>query len=106
LAIKDANGRPIFLTANEAPSLGGIGTILGFPVTLVGAAPSTNSASAKVAAFGDPQSFAVGVRKDFEIATSDQFKWDTFQISFRGVGRAGAIGRAATGSAILTLPAA
>lgn len=106
IAIKDGNGRPIFLTANEAPSLGGIGSILGFPVTLVGAAPSTNAAGSKVAAFGDPQSFCVGVRKDFELATSDQFKWDTFQISFRGVGRADAIGRSATGSAILTLPAA
>lgn len=104
IAIRDGNGRPIFLTANEAPSLG-VGSILGFPVTLVGAAPSTNAAGSKVAAFGDPQSFAVGVRKDFELATSDQFKWDTFQISFRGVGRADAIGRAATGSAILTLPA-
>jgi len=75
-------------------------------VTLVGAAPSGNTAGSKVAAFGDPQSFAVGVRKDFELATSEEFKWDTFQISFRGVGRADGVGRRADGSAILTLAAA
>lgn len=106
LAVRDGNGRPIFLTANEAPSFGGVGSILGFPVTLVGAAPSANTAGSKVAAFGDPQSFAVGVRQDFQLATSEEFKWDTYQVSFRGVGRADGVGRRADGSAILTLAAA
>lgn len=106
LSVKDGNNRPIFQTANEAPSLGAIGTILGYPVRLVQAMPTTNAASAKIAAFGDPEAFVVGIRSDWVFEASDHHKWDYLQRCFRGYGRAGMIGRAATGFAVLTLPAA
>ena len=106
LSVKDSNGRPIFLTATEAPTRGGIGSILGYPVTLVEAAPSTNAADSTVAVFGDPQAMVVGVRQDFTFEASDHHKWNTLQRSFRAYGRAGVKGRRATGLATLTLPSA
>jgi HK97 family phage major capsid protein len=105
LSIKDSNGRPIFLTALEAPTPGAIGSILGSPVVLVEAAPSTNSASAKVAVYGDPQAYCVGIRQDFTFESSDHHKWNTLQRSFRGYGRAGTKGRKASALATLTLAA-
>lgn len=89
LAIKDADGRPIFQTALEAPAHGAIGTILGYPVVLAFAAPSTNTANTKVFTFGDPNGQVVGVRTDFRFEGSDHHRWNTYERSFRGVGRAG-----------------
>ncbi len=96
IGIKDANGRPIFLTALEAPSFAGIGSILGYPVVPVQAAPSTDALSNNMTVFGDPQAMVVGIRTDFAFEASDDFKWDAYQRSFRGVGRAGVKGRKAT----------
>lgn len=104
--LKDGNNRPLFQTALEAPSPGAIGSILGYPVELVHAAPSADGVSKKIAAFGDPQSFVVGVRRDYGFEASDQHKWNTLQRSFRGWGRFGAKGRRALGTAILTTAAA
>jgi len=106
LSVKDLNGRPIFLTALEAPSAGAVGTILGKPVEQVEAAPSTNTASSKIAVYGDPEAYVVGVRNDFEFDLSDHHKWNTYQRSFRGVARAGTKGRKASALSVLTLPAA
>jgi HK97 family phage major capsid protein len=104
VGVKDDNGRPIFQTALESPA-GGILNIFGFPVTPVGAAPSANAASAKVAAFGDPRAFAVAVRKQFAIEESDHARWTTLERSFRGHGRADAVGLKASALAVMTLPA-
>ncbi len=106
LSIKDSNGRSIFLTANEAPSYGAIGTLLGYPVVLSHIAPSTNSAGGKVAAFGDPMGMVVGIRRDFTFESSDHHKWNTFQRSFRGIARAGVKNRVATAGGYLKLAAA
>lgn len=106
LSIKDSNGRPIFLTATEAPTPGALGSILGYPVNLVNVAPTANTAESAVAAFGDPEAFVVGIRRDFNFAASDHHRWDEFQRSFRGVGRAGVKGRDAGAINILTLGAA
>lgn len=89
LHIKDLNGRPIFLSAIEAPSPGAIGSILGYPVVLCNIAPADNSAGKPVAVFGDPQGCIVGIRNDFEFAASDHHAWDYYQRSFRGILRAG-----------------
>jgi HK97 family phage major capsid protein len=105
LHIKDSNGRPIFLTANEAPAPGGIGSILGYPVTLAEAAPSANEASAKVAVFGDPNALVVGVRQDFGFEASDHHKWSELQRSFRAYGRAGVKIRRSNGLSVLTTAA-
>jgi HK97 family phage major capsid protein len=105
LSIKDSNGRPIFLTALEAPTPGALGSILGYPVTPAFKAPSTNSASQKVAAFGDPAGLVVGMRRGFTFEASDHFRWNTLERSFRGWGRAGTKIRRALSFAILTLGA-
>lgn len=101
LHIKDSNGRPIFLTSVEAPAAGGLGSILGYPVTLGNVCPSTNSAGQKLAAFGDPDSFAVGIRQDVTIASSDQVYFASDQVAFRGIARAAFKGRLATALGLL-----
>ena len=105
VTVKDNYGRSIFLTASEAPTPSGIGSILGYPVHLVYAAPSANAAGSKIAVFGDPQAALVGVRSDFSFEASDEYLWNTYQRSFRGVGRAGVVIRKATGLASLALAA-
>jgi HK97 family phage major capsid protein len=99
--LKDANGRPIFQTALEAPAPGAIGSILGYPVVLTQAAPSTDAAGAKVAVFGDPEGGVVGLRQDLELATADQWKFDYNLVGFRGLVRAGFVLRTATASTTL-----
>jgi HK97 family phage major capsid protein len=105
IGVQDSNGRPIFQTALEAPT-GGIVNLFGFPVTMVGAAPSANAASAKVAAFGDPRAYAVGMRKGFTFEASDAPRWSTLERSFRGHCRFDAVGARASALAVMTLPAA
>ncbi len=105
MGIEDGNGRPLFQSAVEAPSMGSIGSILGFPVELVMTAPTTDAASAKVAVFGDPQGCVVGVRSDFAFEASDEHKWNTLERSFRGWGRAGVKIRRAQAFAVLTTAA-
>lgn len=104
IGVQDSNGRPIFQTALESPG-GGVFNLFGFPVTFVGALPTTNAASAKVAIFGDGNAMAVGVRRDFMFEASDHFSWNTFQRTFRGVARADAVGKAATGLTVLSTAA-
>jgi HK97 family phage major capsid protein len=104
--VRDANGRPIFQTALEAPSPGAIGSILGYPVIMADAAPSTDAASNVVATFGDPQGMVIGMRQGWEFAASEQFMFDYNRVYWRGIGRVGAKIRAATAFANLTTPAA
>jgi HK97 family phage major capsid protein len=107
LSIKDLNGRPIFLTAFEAPTVNALGSILGYPVTSAYAAPAPIGvqANAKVALFGDPGAQVVGMREDFAFEFSDHFKWANYERSFRGVARAGTTTRKASALGVLTLPA-
>jgi len=102
MSIKDNNGRPIFLGALEAPSYGAIGTILGYPVIPVMAAPNTDAAGAAVAAFGDRNGQVVGVRDDFVFEASDHYRWNTLERSFRAYGRAATGTRRADAFSILT----
>jgi len=104
--VRDDNGRPIFQNALEAPAPGAIGSILGYPVVLTAAMPSTDSAGNVVACFGDPQAGAVGLRKDFEFARSDEFQFDYNRSAFRVIVRGGFVIKLATGFAKLTLAAA
>ena len=103
--VKDSNGRPIFLTANEAPTVGGIGSILGYPVVPTMAAPTANVATTKVAVFGDPRGQVVGLRQDFAFESSDHYSWNTYERTFRGIARAGTKVRRALAFAVLTLTA-
>jgi HK97 family phage major capsid protein len=101
MGIKDNNGRPIFLGALEAPSYGAIGTILGFPVVPVMAAPNTDGPGQLIAAFGDRNGQVVGVRDDFVFEASDHYRWNTLERSFRAYGRAATGCRQANAFAVL-----
>jgi HK97 family phage major capsid protein len=111
MGITDTTGRPIFQSAMEAPSFGAIGRILGYPVVLADAAPSTNAANAKVAVFGDPMGVAVALRTDVELAQTDALMFAQNQVSLRGTIRAGVRIKTTSGStalkplSVLTLPA-
>jgi len=105
LNIKDTNRRPIFLNAMEAPNYGGLGSILGFGVVPVGNAPSTDSTSSKIAAFGDPQGQAIRIRRDFTFDRSKDWAFDTDEITFRATTRVASKTKKATSFAILTTAA-
>lgn len=106
ILVRDKQGRSIFQTMLESPAPGGIGSILGYPVTLAHVCPNTDGASQQIAAFGDPRAQAVGVRRDFVFESSDHYHWNTLQRTFRAWGRAATVTRDATGFAILTTAAA
>jgi len=105
LAIKDSNGRPIFLPSTDAPSLGGIGSICGFPVILAHGANATDGVSKKIAVFGDLKGQAVCLRNDFEFAASDQAKFTEDSIVFRARARGAAKTKKATAFGVLTTAA-
>jgi len=105
LNIKDSNGRPIFLNAMEAPAFGGLGSICGYGVIPVGNAPSTDSTSSKVAAFGDPMGQAIRIRRDFRFDRSSEWAFDTDEITFRATTRVASKTKKSTAFAILTTAA-
>ncbi|MEO5712996.1 MAG: phage major capsid protein [Luteolibacter sp.] len=102
LGVKDLNGRPIFLPSTDAPSLGAIGSILGYPVVLSHAAPSANTVSSKIAVFGDSMGNGVALRSDFEFAASDQVKFLEDQTVFRARARGATKIKLATAFGVLT----
>lgn len=103
--IKDGNGRSIFQNALEAPAPMSIGSILGYPVVVTGAMPSTDSTSKVVAVFGDPQGCAVAVRKQFSLDQSSDFQFDYNRTAFRSIVRAGVVVKSATSFGMLTTAA-
>lgn len=82
-----SGGQPLLTTPVEQPGRG-IVSIKGFPLVTSGVCPSTDGASASVAAFGDADAQTVGVLKQFTIEASDDAKWTRLQRVFRGVARA------------------
>lgn len=101
LQIKDGNGRPIFLPSTSAPAAGGIGTLLGYPIRLAHAAPSTDGVSKVVGVFGDPMGLGVALRRDLEIATSDQAKFTEDETVVRARARGAVKVKAATAFGML-----
>lgn len=99
--IQDGNGRSLFHTAMEAPAPGAIGSILGRPVVLADAAPSTDAAGTVVAVLGDPRGCDVGIRKQFEFAASEHFQFSENKVTYRGLIRGGVKIKAATAFAML-----
>lgn len=87
--IRDKMGRPIFQTFTEVPKPGAIGSILGYPVIPTAIAPSTDGNAQPIAAFGDPEGVAVGIRQDLELATSDDIGFPQNLRAFRTLMRAG-----------------
>ena len=106
LAIKDLSGRSIFLNALEAPTVGGLGSILGYPVITSNQCPSSVAASTGFLAWGDAMAMAVGVRTDFEMATSTDAKFTEDQTVFRSRMRAGVKVKLATAFEVMTFGAA
>ena len=105
LNVVDGNGRPLFQPALDAPGSGVVGKILGFPVVVTGAMPSTDTVSKVVAVFGDPEGAAVGVRQQFNLAKSTDFQFDYNRTAFRMIVRAGFVIKNATSFAMLTTAA-
>lgn len=93
MRVEDGSGESIVKTAME----GGPGdfSILGYPVNLVAAAPSANEAGAKIAVFGEPGGYLVGIRQSFVLEGSDHRKWKTLQRSYRAHTRAKGVLRSA-----------
>ena len=84
----DANGRPMFQQGLEAPNVGSVTKLFGYPLILTSAAPYTSGANKPLLAFGDPNAYVVGLRQDYEFAFSDDFKFSQYQRVYRGVARA------------------
>lgn len=105
LAIKDLNGRPIFLPSTDAPALGAVGSILGYPVVLSHTANATDGVSKRIAVFGDLMGQAVCLRNDFEFAASDQAKFTEDSVVFRARARGAAKTKVATAFGVLTTAA-
>jgi HK97 family phage major capsid protein len=105
LSIKDTTGRPIFLPSTEAPALGAVGSILGYPVVLAHAANATDGVSKKIAVFGDLMGQAVCLRNDFEFAASDQAKFTEDSVVFRARARGAAVTKKALAFGVLTTAA-
>jgi len=87
--ITDKNGRPLFQTWLEVPNPGSIGSILGHPVHPTAIAPATDGPNQPIAAFGEPDGMAVGIREDLELATSDDIGFPQNLRAFRTLMRAG-----------------
>lgn len=105
LGLLDSNGRPIFQSAIDAPSLGAFGSILGFPVLLAHAAPNTDSASNPVVAFGDTRGQAVLLRRAFEFAASEHALFTSDKTAFRATTRIASKTRKATAFGVMTTAA-
>jgi HK97 family phage major capsid protein len=105
LAIKDGNGRPIFLPSTEAPAPGAIGSILGYPVILAHGANATDGVSKRIAVFGDLMGQAVCLRNDFEFAASEEAKFTEDSVVFRARVRGAARTKQALAFGVLTTAA-
>jgi HK97 family phage major capsid protein len=99
--IRDKMGRPIFQTFTEVPMPGSIGSILGYPVVPTAIAPSIDGNAQPIAAFGDPDGQAVGIREDLELATSDDIGFPQNLRAFRTLMRAGVKMKTLAGSTAL-----
>jgi HK97 family phage major capsid protein len=78
--------------------------LLGYPITFVSAAPSTNSAGQPVAVFGAEDAYTVGIRQDIEVLTSGQgYGWAKNTRGIKAIARAKGVMRAPTGFSILKL---
>jgi hypothetical protein len=101
LRCKDGSGKPLL---EFHPEAGGF-YLLGFPVTLVAVAPSTNAAASKVMAFGDPRAYVVPMANAYKLESSDHNRWNYLQRSFRATNRATGKLRKKEGFATLTTAA-
>jgi HK97 family phage major capsid protein len=103
LTLKDGAG-PKYLLKTPAETQGEW-HLVGFPVTWAAQAPGVNAPGSKVAAFGEPNSYLVGVREDLEIGTATGAKFSQAIQQIRAIARARADMRESTGWATLKLAA-
>ena len=78
-----------------------IGTLLGYPVTTAAAAPTADTTSSRVAAFGDPYALGVRIRRDITFDRSKDFAFDTDEITFRSTHRVASAVKNATAFQVL-----
>jgi HK97 family phage major capsid protein len=103
--IKDSNGRPIFQNALDAPAPGSIGSIYGTPIVRSNVAPRVNDASKPFLAYGDPLAMALGIRRDFTLASSDQVSFLAGKVVFIARCRMGSKLKQATAFEVMTTAA-
>jgi HK97 family phage major capsid protein len=101
LTLKDG---PNYLLKTPAET-GGEWFLVGFPVTWTAQAPSASTPGSKIAAFGEPNSYLVGIREDFDLGTGDGAKFAQNVRQIRAIARARCDMREATGWATLKLAA-
>ena len=83
---------------------GGEWLLVGFPVTWATQAPAVNAVGSKVAAFGNPDAYLVGLHESFEITKSENGPlFANNQAQFRATGRGQSLLRQSSGFATLTL---
>ncbi len=100
LRVKDASGSLLVDFVDGVPHL------LGYPISLTSAAPSTDAAGSKVFAFGCGDAFVVAIRKEFEVQVSEGSKFDYNVAQFRAITRAHCLMGAATWFSVLKTAAA
>lgn len=103
LTLKDGDGASWLL--KTPADTGNEWHLVGFPVTWAAAAPGIEAANAKVAAFGEPNSYCVGIRQLFELMSSEGVKFAGNIRQIRALARGKCITRDATGFATLQLSA-
>jgi HK97 family phage major capsid protein len=99
MTLKDGPGDTYLL--KSPAETGGEWYLVGFPVTWAAQAPGTDGAAQQIAAFGEPQSYLVAMREEFELASSDALNFHRAIKNFRAITRVKAEARDATGFAIL-----
>ncbi|HWD21073.1 MAG TPA: phage major capsid protein [Verrucomicrobiae bacterium] len=99
--LKDGDGNTYLL---RGPDITGSEWFLcGFPVTWTAQAPAANQPGAKIAAFGDGESYLVAVRQELAIAASPHSGFNVATKQLRAYARAVCLTREASGLATLAL---
>lgn len=102
IGLRDGNERLL----KPPTEVGGAWMLLGFPVVWIPAAPGTDGAGQKVAAFGRNDSYTVAIRRGFELMSARSQKFAQGVVQVRALTRARCEMRDATSFAILRTAAA
>jgi hypothetical protein len=103
MALKDGDGASWLL--RTPADTGGEWHLVGFPVTWAAAAPAIELAAQKIAAFGEPNSYCVGIRNLFELMAADGARFNHNIKQIRAIARGKCVTRDATGFGTLKLSA-
>lgn len=103
LTLRDGVGNTYLLKTPAETQ--GLWHLVGFPVTWTAQAPSATTPGSKVALFGEPNSYLVGIREDLELGTAAGAKFSQAMRQIRALARVRCDMRESTGFATLKLAA-